>query len=79
VREIFFDWLRQHRPDLVPRYQELYRNGAYIQGTERDRLAKLARRGKGLGGARPVRGPADTAQGAPAPVSSPPERQPSLF
>ena len=24
VREIFFDWLRQYRPDLIPRYEQLY-------------------------------------------------------
>jgi DNA repair photolyase len=30
VREIFFGWLREHRPDLVPRYEELYRRGAYL-------------------------------------------------
>ena len=26
VRGIFFDWLREHRPDLLPRYERLYRN-----------------------------------------------------
>ncbi len=26
MREIFFDWLREHRPDLLPRYERLYRN-----------------------------------------------------
>ena len=25
---IFFDWLRSYRPDLVPRYEELYARGA---------------------------------------------------
>jgi DNA repair photolyase len=30
VREIFFDWLREHRPDLVPRYERLYENRAYL-------------------------------------------------
>ena len=32
VREVFFDWLREHRPDLLPRYEELYRRGAYLPG-----------------------------------------------
>ena len=31
VREIWFDWLREHRPDLIPRYEELYERGAYMQ------------------------------------------------
>ncbi|MDP9243998.1 MAG: radical SAM protein, partial [Chloroflexota bacterium] len=28
VREIWFDWLRQYRPDLIPRYERLYARGA---------------------------------------------------
>ena len=43
VREIWFDWLRQFRPDLVERYLELYRNGAYMTKDERERLAARAR------------------------------------
>jgi DNA repair photolyase len=43
VREIWFDWLRQYRPDLVPRYEELYRRGAYMPSDERERLAARAR------------------------------------
>src|SRR5436309_14800676 len=30
VREIWFDWLRSYRPDLIPRYEELYARGAYL-------------------------------------------------
>ncbi len=41
VRQVFMEWLRQHRPDLVPRYRELYRRGAYAPGAERRRLAAL--------------------------------------
>ncbi|MBA3808601.1 MAG: radical SAM protein, partial [Solirubrobacterales bacterium] len=29
VREVFMAWLQAARPDLVPRYRELYRRGAY--------------------------------------------------
>jgi DNA repair photolyase len=47
VREIWFDWLRQYRPDLLPRYEELYEHGAYMQSAERDRLSAMARVGKG--------------------------------
>jgi len=35
VREIFFDWLREHRPDLLERYERLYASGAYIPADER--------------------------------------------
>ncbi len=43
VRGIFFDWLRAQRPDLVPRYEELYRHGAYAPPEERRRLGRLVR------------------------------------
>jgi DNA repair photolyase len=41
VRDIWFDWLRAHRPDLVPRYEELYARGAYATKAERDRIGAL--------------------------------------
>ena len=45
VRGIFFDWLRDQRPDLVERYEELYRRGAYAPVQERRRLGALVARG----------------------------------
>jgi DNA repair photolyase len=45
VRTVFMDWLRLQRPDLVPRYEELYRRRAYAPQGERERLARLVRRG----------------------------------
>ncbi len=44
VREVFMGWLATQRPDLVPRYRELYRRGAYAPKQERVRLARLVRR-----------------------------------
>jgi DNA repair photolyase len=44
VRDVFMGWLRSQRPDLVPRYERLYRKGAYAPVGERRRLAKLVRR-----------------------------------
>jgi len=41
VRNLFFDWLRAHRPELVGRYKELYRKGAYAPIEERRRLAGI--------------------------------------
>lgn len=38
VRDIFFDWLKSQRPDLLPRYEELYRDGAYAPAAERRRI-----------------------------------------
>jgi DNA repair photolyase len=43
VRDIFFDWLRAHRPDLIPRYEGLYRRGAYMPRAEQERLTARAR------------------------------------
>jgi DNA repair photolyase len=44
VREIFFAWLEQHRPDLIERYKRLYARGAYAPREEKERLAALVRR-----------------------------------
>ena len=41
VRNLFFEWLEAHRPDLIPRYKALYRRGAYMPVEERRRLSKL--------------------------------------
>jgi DNA repair photolyase len=45
VRGIFFDWLRYHRPDLIPRYEELYRRGAYMPRDVSEKLSALAKGG----------------------------------
>ena len=47
VRQIYLDWLRSYRPDLVPLYEELYARGAYAPEAERRRLAELVRREEG--------------------------------
>ena len=56
VRDVFFDWLRSYRPDLVPRYEQLYARGAYAPQAERERIRRLvrprARRTAGLGNRR---------------------------
>jgi DNA repair photolyase len=43
VRGIFMEWLRSYRPDLVDRYEALYRRGAYAPREEQDRLRRLLR------------------------------------
>ncbi|HVY77314.1 MAG TPA: radical SAM protein [Solirubrobacterales bacterium] len=62
VRDVFFGWLEAKRPDLLPRYERLYRGRAYMLPSDR---AKLTRRVRGWGrgsrgsrmrdGERPVR------------------------
>jgi DNA repair photolyase len=56
LRGIWFDWLRSYRPDLVPRYEELYARGAYLPSPERERLSDMARRGRGASGGRGLQG-----------------------
>ena len=42
VREIYFAWLREHRPDLVPRYEKLYAKGAYVSAAEKRKIELAA-------------------------------------
>src|SRR5205823_3650451 len=55
VRDLWFEWLREHRPDLIPRYERLYRRGAYMSPEERERLAKLVQ-GPDMAPERRIRG-----------------------
>ena len=76
VRGLFMEWLAEHRSDLVPRYRELYRRGAYAPQRERRRLAELVH--------GPDRTPSERGRGAflKAPEPPPLARQPqqeSLF
>lgn len=43
VKEVFMSWLSAARPDLVPRYEELYRDRAYAPNAERRRIGGLVR------------------------------------
>jgi DNA repair photolyase len=46
VRDVFMGWLRDARPDLVERYEQLYARGAYAPKAERERLSALLRGGR---------------------------------
>jgi DNA repair photolyase len=78
VKEIFMDWLRSHRPDLLPLYERLYAHSAYAPKAERDRLAALVR-----AGGRAMPGRPDPAPSADPVTPSPPSErapeQPTLF
>src|SRR3954462_16167 len=43
VRQVFFEWLKSYRPDLVPRYEALYARGAYVGKAEQERIRGLVR------------------------------------
>jgi DNA repair photolyase len=89
VKGIFMEWLRSYRPDLVPRYEELYRRGAYAPPEERERIAALVRRerrspapfARGSRGLRAERREADPAPLDPpsVPKPNPVPVQQSLF
>jgi DNA repair photolyase len=55
VRKLFTDWLRERHPDLVPRYSDLYRHGAYAPAHERRRLSRLVS-GPDIASSRRARG-----------------------
>ena len=76
VREIWFDWLRQYRPDLLARYEELYARGAYLPKHEASRLSNMAR-----GSSRPgrFRSPRTGHEHSPPTTTPAPARQPRLF
>ena len=82
TRDVFFDWLRAKRPDLVERYEALYRNGAYAKPAERKALeARLPGRRRKAEIAerfnRPRRLP--PALGPPPETAATPGRQTTLF
>jgi DNA repair photolyase len=41
VREVYMEWLAEHYPKLVPKYEALYKRGAYMSMAERRRLRAL--------------------------------------
>jgi len=76
VRDVFMDWLRSYRPDLVERYERLYARSAYAPREVQERMQRLVRGGRGRairGAGGPFRPPAPPAPEAPRP------RQQSLF
>jgi DNA repair photolyase len=76
VRGLFLDWLAEHRPELVPRYRQLYRKGAYAPAEERRRLAELVK-GADLGPGERMRG--QTLDPETQPPADPADEQPRLF
>src|SRR5690348_9878037 len=75
VRGLFFEWLRAHRPDLLPRYEELFARGAYMRPAQRDRLSALVRGPTGDGGG-PTRGRLRSPQPISRPGDAPLAQQP---
>jgi DNA repair photolyase len=51
VKDVFFAWLEEKRPDLLPRYEQLYKGRAYMQPAQRKQTTR-ALKGWGHGRAR---------------------------
>jgi DNA repair photolyase len=82
VRQIFMDWLRAQRSDLVPRYEQLYSRGAYAPQHERERLSQMVRRGTAPGGFGSIRAssrPRFASGSQAAPQAPMPSLQETLF
>jgi DNA repair photolyase len=78
VKDVFFAWLQQKRPDLLPKYEALYQDRAYMQPAQRKHATRAI---KGWGRGRATR-PTSSAPGRPSPAALSPPRtpaQPSLF
>jgi DNA repair photolyase len=43
VKDVFFAWLEEKRPDLLPRYEALYKGRAYMQPEQRKRTTRAVR------------------------------------
>jgi DNA repair photolyase len=43
VRDVFFAWLNEKRPDLLPRYEKLYRGRAYMRPEQRKQTTQAVR------------------------------------
>jgi DNA repair photolyase len=82
VKDVFFAWLQEKRPDLIPKYEALYKDRAYMQPEQRKHATRAA---KGWGRGRATRptsgGPERPSAALPSPQQRPPEApmQSALF
>ncbi len=74
AREWYHAWLSSHRPDLLPLYERLYRNGAYAPKSYQDDIAQRVREAQRRYGMGSRRSGAETFRAAPA-RSEPAERE----
>jgi DNA repair photolyase len=63
VKDVFFAWLAEKRPDLVPRYEALYRDRSYMRPAQRKHTTRAV---KGWGRARLRRTLADRSEQRPS-------------
>jgi DNA repair photolyase len=77
TKDVFLDWMREQRPDLLGRYERLYGNRAYLRQDEQERLRALVKGDdrRPWERMRGRRAPPSTAPAAPRP----PAEQQRLF
>jgi DNA repair photolyase len=88
VKDVFFAWLQQKRPDLLPKYEALYQGRAYLRPEQRRHTTRAVKgwgRGRasrqsdprvgGVVGGTPTR----RAGGGGSPAATGPARQAALF
>jgi DNA repair photolyase len=91
VKDVFFGWLEAKRPDLLPKYEQLYGTRAYLQPAQRKRATRAVRgwgrsrlrrgsprAGGAVGGPTPEEALA-TGGGGGSPAATGPARQVRLF
>jgi DNA repair photolyase len=75
VKEVFFEWMRAHRPDLMPRYEELYRNRSYVPSAEKKRIAAMVDSVRPTRRKRRPRGRASGRHPARGQLADPPQKE----
>ncbi|HKH64822.1 MAG TPA: radical SAM protein [Solirubrobacterales bacterium] len=88
VKDVFFAWLQEKRPDLLPKYEALYQDRAYMRPEQRKHTTRAIKgwgRGRASKPSAPRAGgvgagdPEHSAQGSPNSPRRVPTAQPSLF
>lgn len=77
TRDVFMDWLRAKRPDLVDRYEELYARGAYAPSAERRRIERVLREAPSVSRLTEERFRRRGTQRSPAPQPAPAPQAPA--
>jgi DNA repair photolyase len=68
VKDVFFAWLQAKRPDLLPKYEALYGNRAYMRPEQRKHATRAL---KTWGRSRARRAPANPSRSRPSALSTP--------
>jgi DNA repair photolyase len=71
VKDVFFAWIKEKRPDLLPRYEQLYKGRAYMQPAQRKQSTRAVR---GWGRNRLRKALVDRSGDSPLPRATPAPR-----